>query len=116
MAARETTVPMITGCLQASSKSFGDITETSVVVGAFVTAKNRFIYLHKSILFLYRKQACTFQKDLEKNEAKLFQDVHEERLIKSCQKMELIQPKYDWNQLFLLNKTSFMINNYSMKL
>jgi hypothetical protein len=43
----ETTVPIITGCLQASSKSFGDMTGTSVtvtvVVEAFVTTTNRFI-------------------------------------------------------------------------
>ncbi len=78
MAARETTVPMITASLQASSKSFGDTTETSVVVGAFVTTKNRFIYLHKSKLLLETKEGCSFWKDLEKDEAKLFQGVYEE--------------------------------------
>ncbi len=82
MAARETTVPMITASLQASSKSFGDTTETSVVVGAFVTTKNRFIYLHKSIFLLETKEGCSFQKDLEKDEAKLFQGVYEEQLKK----------------------------------
>ncbi len=81
MAAILTTEAIITGCLQASSKSFGDITGTSVnnvVVGAFVTAKHRFIYLHKSTLLLETKEGCSFYKDLEKDEAKLFQGVYEE--------------------------------------
>jgi len=59
MAARETTVPITTGCLQASSKSFADMTGISVnkvVVGAFVAAKNRFIVLNKSILFFQTKE------------------------------------------------------------
>ncbi len=47
IAAIETTVPIITGCLHASSKSLADMTEISVavivVVEAFVTAKKRFI-------------------------------------------------------------------------
>jgi hypothetical protein len=61
--AKETRVPIISGCLQASSKSFCDMTGTSdnnVVVGAFVTAKNRFIYLQKSILLLETKEGCSF--------------------------------------------------------
>ena len=45
----ETTVPIITGCLQSSSKSLGVITVTSVdvavVVVAFVTAKKKYFLI-----------------------------------------------------------------------
>jgi hypothetical protein len=57
MNSMEATVPIITGCMQASSNCFAVITGTSVcsdIVVAVVTAKNRFIYLHKSVLFFKR--------------------------------------------------------------
>ncbi len=62
IAAIETTVPIITGCLQASSKSFAVITATSVdvavVVVAFVTTKNRYLDFLRTAMVLFQENAC----------------------------------------------------------